>query len=196
MRMLNFLYDQSINVKYELCSICLERIFEEKYVLICDHTYHKACIDRWFKKENSCPLCRCKLNSSFSDFLKSCNITIYIPPFFIVNLQLKLLVVFIYIIKMFYNNNINYSYLYIICMCILISITDNYFLIFFTESYIHYLFLKKEESIINFGYSFFSDYIIYCIATIIFYINFNIHLEHLDISEYNYNGEIIVSELD
>jgi hypothetical protein len=46
------------------CSICLDTIkvgeFEKK--LVCNHCFHKKCIDRWFKKDNdSCPMCRLKI---------------------------------------------------------------------------------------------------------------------------------------
>jgi hypothetical protein len=43
------------------CSICLEKFTEGEYKrdLICSHTYHKKCIDKWFKHELNCPQCRC-----------------------------------------------------------------------------------------------------------------------------------------
>ena len=43
------------------CSICLERFKVNEYqkTLVCKHSFHKKCIDRWFKKEHSnCPMCR------------------------------------------------------------------------------------------------------------------------------------------
>jgi len=51
------------------CSICFEEISdEEQSVLKCDHTFHKECIDEWFKKSHRCPLCRNSLfNISCSD---------------------------------------------------------------------------------------------------------------------------------
>jgi hypothetical protein len=45
----------------ECCSICLDdfKINEFKRTLCCKHTFHKKCVDRWFKKEHSeCPMCR------------------------------------------------------------------------------------------------------------------------------------------
>lgn len=43
------------------CSICLYK-FNNKSImkLNCDHIYHKKCIKKWLKKNNSCPLCRSK----------------------------------------------------------------------------------------------------------------------------------------
>jgi hypothetical protein len=46
------------------CSICLEEFKQGEYYrkLECTHTFHKKCIDRWFKRDHSdCPLCRKKI---------------------------------------------------------------------------------------------------------------------------------------
>jgi hypothetical protein len=46
------------------CPICLECISVGEYqkVLNCKHSFHKKCIDRWFKKDNDfCPMCRLKV---------------------------------------------------------------------------------------------------------------------------------------
>lgn len=42
------------------CSICLDEESNEKVwlELICNHKYHKTCIERWFLEHTSCPLCR------------------------------------------------------------------------------------------------------------------------------------------
>ena len=43
------------------CPICIENFKEGEYyrVLDCTHSFHKKCIDRWFKKDHSdCPMCR------------------------------------------------------------------------------------------------------------------------------------------
>jgi len=43
------------------CSICLDniKVGEFEKTLECKHSFHKKCIDRWFKKDNdSCPMCR------------------------------------------------------------------------------------------------------------------------------------------
>ena len=42
---------------YECC-ICLDNNKKDLIILKCNHIYHKDCIDKWFDKENSCPLCR------------------------------------------------------------------------------------------------------------------------------------------
>jgi ribosomal protein L34E len=40
------------------CAICFEEMEGEVALLRCKHVYHTACIDRWFAKERSCPICR------------------------------------------------------------------------------------------------------------------------------------------
>ena len=40
------------------CSICLELIDDNCCTLKCSHNFHKECIEGWFMKEESCPLCR------------------------------------------------------------------------------------------------------------------------------------------
>jgi hypothetical protein len=40
----------------EECSICLES--ETNVTLLCNHTFHKKCIDEWLNKKNNCPICR------------------------------------------------------------------------------------------------------------------------------------------
>ena len=42
------------------CTICLESFNDDELVeqLICNHYYHKTCIQVWFKKNSTCPLCR------------------------------------------------------------------------------------------------------------------------------------------
>ena len=41
------------------CVICQEPIIIEEGVELikCNHIYHKDCIDRWFEKKKTCPLC-------------------------------------------------------------------------------------------------------------------------------------------
>jgi len=43
------------------CLICLEKFEYKKYKRVlkcCNNIYHKSCIDRWFKKNSTCPACR------------------------------------------------------------------------------------------------------------------------------------------
>jgi len=40
------------------CSICHEAIRRTKDTLDCTHSFHRRCIDRWFQRANSCPVCR------------------------------------------------------------------------------------------------------------------------------------------
>jgi len=43
------------------CSICMDNYKYKQYKRIlpdCKHTFHKKCINNWFKKKSSCPVCR------------------------------------------------------------------------------------------------------------------------------------------
>ncbi|XP_057529763.1 RING-H2 finger protein ATL1-like [Amaranthus tricolor] len=44
------------------CSICLREGYEDdemcKVLPECDHVFHSDCIDQWFMKKQSCPVCR------------------------------------------------------------------------------------------------------------------------------------------
>ena len=40
------------------CSICLEKITEEKKLLKCNHEFHKECINLWLNEKKECPVCR------------------------------------------------------------------------------------------------------------------------------------------
>jgi hypothetical protein len=57
--------DNHIPINYEEvnetgCSICgMEDLkIEDLKVLKCNHVWHRDCINRWFNKNYSCPLCR------------------------------------------------------------------------------------------------------------------------------------------
>ena len=62
----------------EVCSICCEN-FEEKQKIrnmpICEHKYHKQCIDKWLAKKPTCPNCNrnvrqtANLDSDVEDYL-------------------------------------------------------------------------------------------------------------------------------
>jgi len=47
----------------EECSICMEsyKLNELVYELPCVHIYHKECIKKWLKSNNTCPICRYEL---------------------------------------------------------------------------------------------------------------------------------------
>ena len=48
------------------CSICLDLIDDNiTKILICNHKFHKSCIDTWLKQKNMCPLCRTPQNTFF-----------------------------------------------------------------------------------------------------------------------------------
>ena len=52
------------------CPICLEKFEYKKYkriVTCCNNTFHKKCLDKWLKKNSTCPACR-------NDFLDKKNI--------------------------------------------------------------------------------------------------------------------------
>lgn len=42
----------------EDCCICYDKSQDSFYKLECNHFFHKSCIDKWFKKNMSCPMCR------------------------------------------------------------------------------------------------------------------------------------------
>ena len=55
------------------CTICMDNIEVNQYVRklpICNHVYHKKCIDNWLKNDDnkSCPLCK----RSFKHIFKRC----------------------------------------------------------------------------------------------------------------------------
>ncbi len=42
-----------------VCSICLEEC-NKPFMTSCNHTFHVECIEEWYKKDNTCPICRKK----------------------------------------------------------------------------------------------------------------------------------------
>ena len=45
----------------EKCIICMQNYKEREYFRLlpeCNHGYHKRCIDKWLKKNGTCPICR------------------------------------------------------------------------------------------------------------------------------------------
>ena len=47
------------------CNICFDDYHEDNNarLLRCGHFFHKTCIDKWFKTNNTCPVCRFNLES-------------------------------------------------------------------------------------------------------------------------------------
>ena len=58
------------------CSICwgLMNPSNSKKLDNCTHVYHKKCIDKWKKKNNTCPQCRAQIE------ITTYNVTIHIEP--------------------------------------------------------------------------------------------------------------------
>ena len=40
------------------CPICLKKLDNDKVYLNCNHYFHKECIMNWKKRNNTCPICR------------------------------------------------------------------------------------------------------------------------------------------
>ena len=68
----NHRYDNNIDIhlisssfipkKKHYCSICLDKNKQKIIKLnICKHKFHKICIEEWIQNNNTCPLCRIKL---------------------------------------------------------------------------------------------------------------------------------------
>ena len=47
------------------CNICMCQYKKGEYKRVlpkCQHIFHKKCIDKWFKENDECPICRCNYN--------------------------------------------------------------------------------------------------------------------------------------
>jgi hypothetical protein len=59
---INFILTESSfsTVQEPECAICLEPfiIDEEVKTLKCEHTFHIECIEEWFERDKTCPICR------------------------------------------------------------------------------------------------------------------------------------------
>jgi E3 ubiquitin-protein ligase ATL6/9/15/31/42/55 len=65
--------DFNISVRSSLgqtCAICLSDILDGELIstLPCNlkHCFHTYCLENWFEKNSSCPICRAKFNSILS----------------------------------------------------------------------------------------------------------------------------------
>jgi len=65
--------DDSLIKSNDCCSICLDNYKPGLYkrTIGCNHTFHKKCIDKWFKscKDMTCPICR-KYHNNLISILK------------------------------------------------------------------------------------------------------------------------------
>ena len=46
----------------EACSICLLKFDNDEVELECDHYFHITCLFNWYRRNNTCPICRKKIN--------------------------------------------------------------------------------------------------------------------------------------
>ncbi len=44
------------------CSICMNDIESNQHNTECNHTFHNNCLSDWLEVNNSCPLCRTKID--------------------------------------------------------------------------------------------------------------------------------------
>ena len=68
--------------KDESCSICLEPFIkgENSVKFQCNHKFHFKCGNDWLKKNNSCPICRTKVdidNYCKEDHLQTFNVSFF-----------------------------------------------------------------------------------------------------------------------
>jgi hypothetical protein len=63
----------------KVCPICLDKIKKGDKVskLSCSHEYHHSCLIKWLSRDNSCPVCRCKIKNNISN--KLIFITVFYP---------------------------------------------------------------------------------------------------------------------
>ena len=86
------------NEEAEECSICIENIEPENHdsaQLTCNHTFHKECIDDWFKSQTdknthkSCPICRKDFNNENPFIVKASADTTPTPDVAVITEELE-----------------------------------------------------------------------------------------------------------
>ena len=62
-------------LEYPECSICLTEVNEgeDTILLPCGHMFHDACVTKWLKIHNTCPLCRFELPTDDADYERERN---------------------------------------------------------------------------------------------------------------------------
>jgi len=58
----------------EHCHICMDDYKEKEFkriIPLCNHCFHKKCIDKWLKKKGNCPICRTLLIEKKSNIILS-----------------------------------------------------------------------------------------------------------------------------
>lgn len=51
--------NNEVAITEDQCLICLEELSLDKTeTFSCNHTFHRKCLEEWFKIERTCPLCR------------------------------------------------------------------------------------------------------------------------------------------
>lgn len=62
------LFSTPVKNKDDECGICLETTEDCVKLHNCNHTFHKKCINTWFKQHKNCPICRNTLFVKKLDF--------------------------------------------------------------------------------------------------------------------------------
>jgi|SouAtlMetagenome_1021521.scaffolds.fasta_scaffold02101_2 hypothetical protein len=40
------------------CAVCLQECTQNVEITVCNHTFHKLCLQDWFRYKTTCPLCK------------------------------------------------------------------------------------------------------------------------------------------
>ena len=59
---INFFFGPFKKTEDSKCSICLQDNNKEKTILDCEHHFHVACIEKWKRRSDTCPICRKKIS--------------------------------------------------------------------------------------------------------------------------------------